>query len=301
MRIGKRLFPYPTINNSKIASCYNKSSYSLELDIDSDDEYLILRNAHINIDNEQLIKLLAENNVESIMIIECSSTVYRESKKISMIPQDIYIPLDNLRGRVVISCFIYAKEGFEYVNDDFLDDYNGYSFAIEKYNIIGIDDGFTTKVEYNEGNDKKISSIFRVIKSYDPELKVMKVSSEDNFIKITLPEKEFGYYDNLKNRDYFKNIFFSIIAIPALIKCLQELKNEKLDFESIILYHNWFKSIITAYKKTYNTELNEEIFLDMPIEELAQTLLNYATISSIEDISNIFIKNMHIGDMEDDE
>lgn len=301
MRIGKRLFPYPTINNSKIASCYNKSSYSLELDIDSDDEYLILRNAHINIDNEQLIKLLAENNVESIMIIECSSTVYRESKKISMIPQDIYIPLDNLRGRVVISCFIYAKEGFEYVNDDFLDDYNGYSFAIEKYNIIGIDDGFTTKVEYNEANDKKISSIFRVIKSYNPELKVMKVSSEDNFIKITLPEKEFGYYDNLKNRDYFKNIFFSILAIPALIKCLQELKNEKLDFESIILYHNWFKSIITAYKKTYNTELNEEIFLDMPIEELAQTLLNYATISSIEDISNIFIKNMHIGDMEDDE
>ena len=37
------------------------------------------------------------------------------------------------------------------------------------------------------------------------------------------------------------------------------------------------------------------------VEEIAQTLLNYATVTSIEDISNLFIKNMMMGGMEEDE
>ena len=57
----------------------------------------------------------------------------------------------------------------------------------------------------------------------------------------------------------------------------------------------------SVYKKNYNEELTDEIFADMPVEEIAQTLLNYATVSSIEDISNLFIKNMMMGGMEEDE
>ena len=58
---------------------------------------------------------------------------------------------------------------------------------------------------------------------------------------------------------------------------------------------------MVAYKKNYNEELTDEIFADMPVEEIAQTLLNYATVTSIEDISNLFIKNMMMGGMEEDE
>ena len=58
---------------------------------------------------------------------------------------------------------------------------------------------------------------------------------------------------------------------------------------------------MVAYKKNYNEELTDEIFADMPVEEIAQTLLNYATVSSIEDISNLFIKNMMMGGMDEDE
>ncbi len=299
MRIGKRLFPYPTINNSKIASCFKDSNYALEYDDASDNENLILKNIHISIDNDKLISLLVDKKVEAVVIIECSSTIFRTSKQVSIEPKDIIIPLHNLRGKVEISSFIYAKEDFKYKNDDFLDDYEGYSFDIEKYDILAIDDGFTTKVEYDESEDKKLSSIFRVIKSKDPDLKTMKVDSGDKFIKIVLPEKEFGYYDNLKNRDYFKNIFFSIIAIPALIKCLQEFKNERIDIDYIRLNHSWFDSIINAYKKQYDKELTDEVFVDIQVEELAQTLMNYATVGSIEDISNLFIKNMMMGGLDE--
>ena len=301
MRIGKRLFPYPTINNSKIASCFKDSNYALEYEDASDGENLVLKDIHISIDNDKLISLLVDKKVEAVVIIECSSTIFRTAKTISIEPKDIIIPLHNLRGKVEISSFIYAKENFEYKNDDFLDDYEGYSFDIEKYDILAIDDGFTTKIEYDESEDKKLSSIFRVIKSTDPELKTMKVDSGDKFIKIVLPEKEFGYYDNLKNRDYFKNIFFSIIAIPALIKCLQEFKSERIDIDYIRLNHSWFDSVLNAYKKQYDKELTDETFADIQVEELAQTLMNYATVGSIEDISNLFIKNMMMGGLDEDE
>lgn len=301
MRVGKRLFPYPTINNSKIASCFKESSYALEYEDFEDSDNLVLKNAHIILDNDKLIDLIVNRKAEAVVIIECSSTIYRTVKPITIEPKDIIIPLHNLRGKVEISSFIFATEDIKYSNDDFLDDYEGYSFEIEKYDILAIDDGFTTKIEYDESEDKKLSSIFRVIKSTDPELKTMKVESGDKFIKIVLPEKEFSYYDNLKNREYFKNIFFSIIAIPSLIKCLQEFKSEKMDIDYIRLNHCWFDSIMTAYKKHYGEELTDELFMDIHVEELAQTLMNYATVSSIEDISNLFLKNMMMGGMEEDE
>ncbi len=58
---------------------------------------------------------------------------------------------------------------------------------------------------------------------------------------------------------------------------------------------------MAAYQKNYNEELTDEIFVDLPVEEIAQTLLNYATVSSIEDISNLFIKNTMMGGMDEDE
>ena len=57
----------------------------------------------------------------------------------------------------------YATKDFVYSDDDFLDDYEGNSFNIEKYDILGIDDGFSVRINYDETKDKKVSSIFLVI------------------------------------------------------------------------------------------------------------------------------------------
>ena len=137
MRIGKKLFPYPTINNSKNASCFQNSNFALiyEDEDADDDNNLVLKNAHIELDNQALIELFEQGKIDATVIIECSSTIFRKSFKISRIPRDIIIPITNLRDQVVISCFIYATEDFSYINDDFLEDYQGYIFNIEKYDI----------------------------------------------------------------------------------------------------------------------------------------------------------------------
>ena len=50
MRVGKRLFPYPVLNNNKQYSQYKNSTLSLEYNEVITDEYLILDNIRCNID-----------------------------------------------------------------------------------------------------------------------------------------------------------------------------------------------------------------------------------------------------------
>lgn len=300
MQIGKKLFPYPTINNSKVASCYKNSVFSFIYDDVEDESNLVLKNARIELNNETLIKLLNEEKAEAIVVIECSSTVFRTVREINTEPRDIKIPLEFLRDRVVVSCFIYAKEQFNYINEDFLDEYDGYSFEIEKYYILAIDDGFTTKIEYDEDKDKKLSSIFSIIKSLDPNIKAMKIESTNKKIKIILPEKQFELYDNLKRNESFQYIFFSVLAIPALIKCLQELKTENGDLEMIRMDNSWFESIMKAYKKVTGKELTNEEFAEVEVEIMAQNLLDGATLKSISDIFDIsFNKNILGGEFDE--
>lgn len=299
MRIGRRLFPYPIINNAKNATCFKACDYALEYDDEDSKDFLLLKNAHIALDNTELLELLDSNKAEAVVIVECSSTIFREKYTITTQPKDIEIPLNNLRGKVEISCFIYAKEPFVYSNESFLDDYEGYSFKIEKYDILAVDDGFTTKIEYDESEDKKVSSIFSIVKSDDPNLKTAKVTDIDKSIKIIIPEKEFGFYDNLKANDYYRNIFFASLAIPALTKCLQDVKTEDDDIDAIRLNHTWFESIMSAYQKYYGQELTNDAFADIDPYELAQTLLDSGTLKAVEDVYMINYRELARGN--DDE
>lgn len=303
MRIGKRLFPYPTINNSRNASCFKNSSYSLEY-VDYEDEkgtHLILKDACIVLNNRNLSNLINDGKAKAVLIVECSSTIFRKKYSISQTPIDIKIPLSNLRGKVEISSFIYATEEIKYYHDkDFLDDYEEYSFNIEKYDILAIDDGFTTKIDYDKSKDKKLSSIFLVVSDSNQALQTMRVRNADKQIIIYLPEKQFGIYDQIKINSSFQNIFFAIITIPALSNCLIELQKKDLDIEEIRMEHSWFSSIINGYKRIYGNELTEDRFKELNAFEFAQEVMNNATINSIGDVFDISFQKMLTGGVEDE-
>ncbi len=299
MRKGKRLFPYPTINNSKVLTCYKNSVYSLEYDDLDDENNLLLKNTYIRIENDQIVELIKKGKAKAGLIVECSATIYRKIFDIGIEPKDIAIPLSELRDKVEISSFIYATEDQQYTNDDFLEDYSGYTFNIEKYDILAIDDGFTTKVEYDEKEDKKVSSIFSIIKNMEASEEIMKIESGDKKIKIILPEKQFNYYDTLKDNDNFQNIFFSIIAIPALAMCFEELKYNYQDIDEILMQHSWFSAVMKAYKNIYNMELTFDLFCDEPSDRLAQKVLNNASVVAIEDFFNLFFKKK-VGELDNE-
>ncbi len=304
MRIGKKLFPYPTINNSKNASCFQNSNFALIYDDVEDDNNLILKNAHIELDNQTLIELFEQGKIDATVIVECSSTIFRKSFKISRIPKDIIVPVMNLRDQVVISCFVYATEDFSYISDDFLEDYQGYTFNIEKYDILAIDDGFTTKIEYDESKDKKVSSIFSIIKDEFISNNVMKIEPTSKKIVIHLPEEQFGCYENMKNNDNYQEIFFSILTIPALISCLQSIQDQMLygevTLDNIHIDYSWFGSIEYAYKNQFNEDLDENKFKKLNVVELSQQLMNYASVTAISDLFKQEFSKLVRGDNDDE-
>lgn len=305
MRIGKRLFPYPTINNSKNISTFIKSNYSLDYDcLISDETNFIIKNAKVVIENDNILKLVSDDFLKIALIVECSATIYRKTFDIGTVPKDIEIPVNNLRDKVEISCYIYVNKPFIFSDEDFMDDYKGYEFEMEKYDIIAIDDGFTTRIEYDEENDKKVSSMFSIIAKEDIDEEIIQVEKALNKVFIYMSDNSIKQYNSLKDNDNYQNMFFAIIIVPALISVLQELQSDikynDITIDDIKLDYKWFETIENAYENIYSKKLTNEIFKTIDVVELSQKLINNATINSINDTFTNTFKNM-ITDGEEDE
>lgn len=293
MKVGKKLFPYPVLNNSKNISGFDNSNYQLMITLTQSEDYFMIEKAYVSVENQDIERLLEDGRAKAVMVVECSSTIFRERYEIGTEPRDISIPIGNLNDKIEISSFIYATQDIEHFSsNDFLDDYSDFDFTIEKYDILAVDDGYTTKVVFDEDKDKKMSSIFSIIKSCNPDLDTMVVSSENRQIVIEMPSIYFDAHDNMKNNDNFQNIFFAIIAIPALTQCLQEIKEGfsdqyNMDINEVKQDKTWFISVADGYKKVYGTELTSDEFVDCDTYQVAQKLLNCGSTKSIKDIYSL--------------
>ncbi len=299
MRVGRKLFPYPVINNSEKVSSFKNASFSLVYEDASDEENLILKNTHLVIDDMNLINLISTGKVKGALIIECSSTIFREKKEIDLENRDIIIPLSDLNDKVYISSFLYATENINgYKSENFLDDYEDYSFNIEKYDILAADDGFFKTIEYDQEEDQKNDSIFSVIKTKKIDTMLVDISQKKIIIK--LPESEHGLYTNLRYNKTYQPLFFSMMAIPALSNVLQKFKDQDMDIEDIADDYYWFNAILVSYEKIYGKKLTNEIFNETETLTLAQKLLNNSTLEGINKLFRLDM-NRKMGVMSDDE
>lgn len=299
MRVGKKLFPYPVINNSEKISSFKNSSFSLVYEDASDDENLILKDAHLVIDDLNLINLMAKGMVKGALIIECSATIYRVTKEIDLENRDIIIPLSELNDKVYISSFLYATDNItDYKSENFLDDYEDYSFNIEKYDILAADDGFFKTIEYEQEEDQKNDSIFSVIKTKGIDNMVVDYNQKKVIIK--LPENEHGLYYNLRFNKTYQPLFLSMMAIPALSSVLQKFKDQDYDIDDIADDYYWFNAILVSYENIYNKKLTNEDFREIDSLTLSQILLNNSTIDAINKLFRLDMSRK-MGVMTDDE
>ena len=150
---------------------------------------------------------------------------------------------------------------------------------------MAVDDGYITKIDFDEQKDNKVSSIFVVVSSGNPNESSMDFDIKRKNIKITLPNKEYGFYTNMKNDTNYQNLFFAIIAIPALTYALNKAQEE--DFETARNAYDWLESVINAYEKVYNKNIEDDwgkLEVDVP-----QKLLNNAITQSIDDFYYLMI------------
>lgn len=307
MRISQnRLFPYPVLYNDKDSSSYKNSIYRLEYDnVVVNNNYLIINQARIELNNDEFKNLIDEGKVQAYLLIECPGTIYREKFKITYNKgEDIQLDIRLLEGKVEVTSFMAARCDFKLNNIDFLDDYSGYEFNVEKGSILAIEDGFDTNVDYSTINDKKVSSIFLIIRDRE-ETKNMKVIADDRKkIKIYMPPKEYDKYYSLKSNEYFQNIFFSIIAIPALTKAIQYVQDrinlEELQLDEYMEDFKWLRSIIDAYKKIKQINIDTDEFKELDAVEISQIVMNNASVNAIDDLITIFAPSTNREEDEDE-
>ena len=286
MRIRNNLFPYPVLNAKTNISSFVNSLFKFDYEEYQDNEYYYLNNIRIELNDDELLKLIEAGKAEAKIVVECSRTIYRKAFSVKLNSTSIKIPISDLRGPVEISCFIYAKENISnYYSNNFNKIYGDYKFDIDKFDILAVDDGYNTKIDFDEQKDNKVSSIFVVVSSGDPNATSMDFDVKRKNIKITLPNKEYGFYTNMKNDTNYQNVFFAIIAIPALTFALTKAQEE--DFDTARNTYDWLESVINAYEKVYSKNLSDDwgkLEVDVP-----QRLLNNAITQSIDDFYFLMI------------
>ncbi len=305
MQIAKKIFPYPIINRESQYSTYNNSSFSLELEEIDSERIFYLKKVRYSTDSELLKKLIDDKKVEVALIIECSETIYR--KKIILNEEGIDIPLykSDFSGRVVYSIYAYTTQDIILeTSDEFLEDYQGINYDLEKYSIIAADDGRTIYMNHEETEDNVVKSIFSVVPRLDNNDNVFHVDYETGKkITISLSENDFNNYNEMFNIDTYKELFFSVLLVPSLTEALTRCKmlvvNDEYELDDVEQAYKWFKSIIMAYEKQIGKEFTVEDFKEISPVVLAQQLLGKPLSQSLKTILTSSRTPKNVGD--DDE
>lgn len=294
MQLGNRIFPYPVLNqNSEITEFKEKIKFELKLDLDNNGEIIkrkdkaVFENIHFELNDNNLLELYKEGKIACHLIVESSSSIYREKFTLLNEPQTIEIELAKLKGDVFISAYCYALCNIEnYMSENFNEDYDGYVFNIEKYEILAIDDGLKFVIDRNLDEDNKVSSIFVIVRS-EANKDTISFDMKREKIHIYLPPKEHDYYNLMKHNPSYNDIFFAMLAIPVLTSCFHELKNTKNNLLQIKEEYEWFNSIVKSYKREKGCELTYDEFDNQTPLDLAQIVFNFSSVKGIDKLYSI--------------
>ena len=308
MHIGNRIFPYPVLNRNEALSDYvETSTFKLEFDVDENGAPIvqngdvIFKNLHYTITDAALIALLEQGKIKGAFIVECSASVYRSRFDINSTPCDLKISAHEINGNVVASCYLYATEDIaNFQSSGFIPEYAGYSFDIDKFDILAVDDGFKFKIELDPTEDDKVASIFTVVKKED-DSDIMSYDYDDKKIIVRLPAAYYDCYDNIKTKKECNNIAFAMIAIPSLAGCMEDVCSRYYTLEEILDDQSWFNAICISYKRRTGNALTFEDFESMSKLELAQMVLNSASCNGLKDFDNMLLGGMNNTEEEGDD
>ena len=260
MHIGNRIFPYPVLNRNEALSDYVADSvFKLEFDVDENDapivqnDEVIFKNLHYTITDATLTELLEQGKMKGL----------------------------------------YAAEDIaDFKSAGFIPEYAGYSFDIDKFDILAVDDGFKFKIDLDPTEDDKVASIFTVVKKED-DSDIMSYDYDDKKIIVRLPAAFYDCYDNIKTKKECNNIAFAMIAIPALAGCLDDVCSRYNTIEEILDDQSWFNAICISYKRRTGNSLTFEDFESMNKLELAQMVLNSASCNALKDFDYMLLGGMN--------
>lgn len=303
MQVKKKTFSYPFLNNDQRFSSYKDKYFRLCYETDEDDNNYYLNNCYFECNSELINKLYDNKKINVLLIIECSKTIVRISKNITKEPTNIVLPKTDFLSRVDISLFAYALDNFVLKeSDEFYEEYNGYEFEIEKYVLLCANDGFNITFRHEENESNLVQSIFSIQVDNNLEEGAYTVSSNDGRkIVITISKKSYQIYRYIYQIPHYKEVFFNMLLIPALIDqlsmCKELVMYQGQDFDDLSNNYPWFNSILKNYKKRNKQEFTEDDLKNLPLVKVSQILLGEPFDTALDSLKNEI--NSRVGGEED--
>ena len=218
MKYANYSFPYPVLGTQSaktqiqnlgfISLVKSPSSYDVEFT-----SYIV---------NEKLLELINNDQIIYMAHVQCSSTLFRKSWFFKDKGFSIQIPTVDLLGLVEIDFLLVSRvDIINYSNDYFLEEYQEYSFQINKNDPLAVLDEKVFDIDIDYKNLKAVSSIMSIEIG---ETDVSRISLEGSKIVIKLPLDQYEIFSSHLNKDpRLEPVFHCSIVLNALILALLKL------------------------------------------------------------------------------
>lgn len=218
-------------------------------------------------ENKDLDDLIDSGQAEFFCEVTCSNTLFRKIYTNTQKEIEFEIPKKQVKGKVSFTCAMVAKEIISsYQNKMFHIDYIGYSFEIERGDILAYYGEFDFNADINYEKLKAVSTFMEVVENKDLEARYTNVDLSKSKIEIQLPSEDYNQFaqDKISKEEKFASIFHSSIVLNSLLIALYNFQAN--------IGASWAKSI--EYRLKNETDF-QDISIDDPanIPEIAQRLL----------------------------
>ncbi len=235
--------------------------------------------------NYDIKQLLETGKVEFLCEATSSNTLFRKSITSDSNSIEFTIPKKAIKGRVEFVCLLVAKDTInEYSNSEAHPDYNGYSFDLEKGDVVAFFGEFSFNADVKYEKLKAVSSFMEIVENLD--LTYTNIDIKKSKIQVELPSEAYNLFrsDSISQEPKFASVFHSSIVLNALLIALYNFEEHK----------NYLWAEVIEYRLN-----NERQFQNLSIKEkenipeIAQRLLGYPFNRLLEGL-NLIVESKNL-------
>ena len=272
-------YPYPILRANPVD--YKSSVFNVYIKKDTQKNGYNLKVAY-EVNNNQIKELIDKHILAYAIQLQCISTWYRDLRISDSDIQDIFIPSNMVHERVDLCPCIIATEKIEnFTNDDFIEDYDGIPYEINKGEVVAIGERQKFDAIYKNDIIKKGDPIVHFVN--DDEATVLYCEWEYDTIKIHLPKEQFRKYNEVgKNEPWKVPMLNAIYVVPVIVQGIYEIyQDEVVGRPSTLERYSWYKTLKVLIMKAAKDDAAEyKRMLGDPIKT-SQRLLNDNSLQAL--------------------
>lgn len=268
MIYNNREYPYPVLGiNDDI-----EGDFKVHMNVKAGKQTIKIEPIY-ELDNNDLNDLIEKGLAVFVAHLYCKGTMYRKCfRSSSSVGSQIVVSTSKLRERVEVDFMICANDNISnYSNSESHSDYNGYTFPIEKGDILA----FGGKGVFNANKtpeELRAVSSFMNIDKYESAKGPIYNHYDGDKITILLSENDYILYQQIVDNPFVSSVLHSSIVLPCLIDAIDTIKSDSSDFVDCSWY-NLLSKLIDDSKQENLLKIAQKI-LENPVNRAFNTIQN---------------------------